>query len=105
MKEYYSTRRIDDLGRIVIPKEIRIKLDIKYGDKIEIYLEDNEIRLVKPGIDWIVNYINNIEDIASNISYLSRSEYGQLCAILSKLRASYEQVKNEEVVNESKEIS
>lgn len=97
MREYLSTRRIDELGRVVLPKEIRRKLDIKTGDKVEIYFEDNEIRLVKPGIDWIVNYINEIEVIAANISYLSRSEYGQLCSILSKLRASYEQVKNEEV--------
>jgi AbrB family looped-hinge helix DNA binding protein len=88
MKEYLSTRRIDELGRVVLPKEIRRKLDIKPGDKIEIYFEDNEIRLVKPGIDWIVNYINAIEDIASTMSDLSRSEYGQLCSILSKLRAS-----------------
>jgi AbrB family looped-hinge helix DNA binding protein len=97
MREYLSTRRIDELGRVVLPKEIRRKLDIKPGDKVEVYFENNEIRLVKPGIDWIVNYINEIEDIASTMSDLSRSEYGQLCSILNKLLASCEQVKSEEV--------
>lgn len=36
-------RRIDDLGRIVIPKEMRWALKIKEGDPIEIYLKDGVI--------------------------------------------------------------
>lgn len=34
-------RRIDDLGRIVIPKEIRKNLGVKEGDPFEIFV-DNE---------------------------------------------------------------
>nr|WP_308743103.1 AbrB/MazE/SpoVT family DNA-binding domain-containing protein [uncultured Anaerocolumna sp.] len=37
------TRRIDDLGRIVIPKEMRRILKIKEGDPIDIYLKDGVI--------------------------------------------------------------
>ena len=36
-------RRIDDLGRIVIPKEIRRQLRIKDGDPFEIFLEGNKV--------------------------------------------------------------
>ncbi len=36
------TRRIDELGRIVIPKEIRKNMHIKKGELLEIYLSDNE---------------------------------------------------------------
>ena len=37
-------RRIDDLGRIVIPKEIRRRCHIKDGDPLEIFVgEDEEI--------------------------------------------------------------
>lgn len=38
-------RRIDDLGRIVIPKELRRSLLIKEGDPLEIMVENNHIRL------------------------------------------------------------
>jgi len=40
MKATGIVRRIDDLGRIVIPKEIRKKLRIKEGESIEVYLDD-----------------------------------------------------------------
>ena len=32
-------RRIDDLGRVVIPKEIRRTMRIREGDPLEIYTE------------------------------------------------------------------
>ena len=42
-----ALRRIDDLGRIVIPKEIRNELRITSGDKIEIKIKEKEIILKK----------------------------------------------------------
>lgn len=36
-------RRIDELGRIVIPKEIRRKLNITEGDPLELSLDGNKI--------------------------------------------------------------
>ncbi len=38
-------RRIDELGRIVIPKEIRRNLKLNMGDIVEIYVEDNKVLL------------------------------------------------------------
>jgi AbrB family transcriptional regulator (stage V sporulation protein T) len=41
-------RRIDDLGRVVIPKEIRRTLRIREGDPLEIYVDrDGEVILKK----------------------------------------------------------
>lgn len=40
-------RRIDDLGRVVIPKEIRRKLHIREGDPLEINLSENGIYIEK----------------------------------------------------------
>lgn len=40
MKAISIIRRIDDLGRVVIPREIRHTLHIKEGDPLEIYLDD-----------------------------------------------------------------
>ena len=39
MKATGVVRRIDDLGRVVIPKEIRKTLRIKEGDPLETILE------------------------------------------------------------------
>ena len=39
MKATGIVRRVDDLGRIVIPKEIRRSLKIREGDPLEIFLE------------------------------------------------------------------
>lgn len=40
-------RRIDDLGRVVIPKEIRKTLRIKEGDPLEFYIEKENVILKK----------------------------------------------------------
>jgi AbrB family looped-hinge helix DNA binding protein len=36
-------RRIDDLGRVVIPREIRRSMGIKEGEPLEIYLENDAV--------------------------------------------------------------
>ena len=50
MKATGIVRRIDDLGRIVIPKEIRRSMRLREGDAMEIFLEDNRICLEKYSI-------------------------------------------------------
>lgn len=47
MKATGVVRRIDDLGRIVIPKEIRRSLRIREGDSLEIYADGNESIVLK----------------------------------------------------------
>ena len=48
MKATGIVRRIDDLGRIVIPKEIRRTLRIKEGDPLEIFTDrEGEVILKK----------------------------------------------------------
>lgn len=47
MKTTGVIRRIDELGRIVIPKEIRKNLRIKNGENIEIFLDGDAIILKK----------------------------------------------------------
>lgn len=41
MKATGIVRRIDDLGRVVIPKEIRRTMRIHEGDPLEIYTESD----------------------------------------------------------------
>lgn len=47
MKTTGVSRRIDDLGRIVIPKEIRKRLKIREGELLEILVEDENVILTK----------------------------------------------------------
>ena len=47
MKSTGMIRRVDELGRIVIPKEIRNKLEIEEKDPIEIYVDGHSIVLKK----------------------------------------------------------
>ena len=47
MKSTGIVRQIDDLGRIVIPKEIRTTYDIKPEDFLEIFTEEDRIILRK----------------------------------------------------------
>ena len=43
MKATGIVRRIDDLGRVVIPKEIRRTMRIQEGDPMEIYVGDGMV--------------------------------------------------------------
>ncbi len=56
-------RRIDELGRIVIPKEIRKTLYIKNGDSLEIHVEKESIILKKyselSGVNELIKKIVN----------------------------------------------
>jgi len=40
-------RQVDDLGRVVIPIDIRRNYDINIGDPLEIYLEGEHIMVIK----------------------------------------------------------
>ena len=47
MKATGMVRNIDELGRIVIPKEMRRKMGIQSNDPVEIYVDDDKIILTK----------------------------------------------------------
>ena len=47
MKATGIIRHIDELGRIVIPKEMRRKMDIQNNDPVEIFVEGDRILLAK----------------------------------------------------------
>ena len=47
MKSTGITRKVDELGRIVLPIELRRTLDIAERDELEIYIEGSKIILKK----------------------------------------------------------
>lgn len=62
MKATGIIRRIDDLGRVVIPKEIRKNLRIKEGDNLEIFVVNEDIILKK------YSMMNKINDLAQELT-------------------------------------
>ena len=69
MKATGIVRRIDDLGRVVIPKEIRRTMRIREGDPLEIYTtKDGEVIFKKYSL------LGGLEDFAAQFcDTLSRS--------------------------------
>jgi AbrB family transcriptional regulator, transcriptional pleiotropic regulator of transition state genes len=47
MKATGIVRKVDNLGRFVLPKEIRRTMEIKENDPLEFYVEDNSVVLKK----------------------------------------------------------
>ena len=66
------SRKIDDLGRIVIPKEIRNNLNIHVNDELEIYIKENKIILEKYSkLDNIKDYITNLIKNINNVNKMN----------------------------------
>jgi len=63
-------RRIDDLGRIVIPREVRRMLGIREGDPLEISVSDN-------GKSVVINRYNTMEELLG--TQTCRSVLSVLC--------------------------
>lgn len=63
MKATGVVRRIDELGRIVIPKEVRKTLRIREGENLEIYIDDQENIILKK-----YSFMNKLEDFAQNVA-------------------------------------
>ena len=64
MKATGVVRRIDDLGRIVLPKELRRTMRIKEGESLEIYTEgDNSIVLKKYSpVNQMTDFVKDFTD-------------------------------------------
>lgn len=72
MKATGIVRRIDDLGRVVIPKEIRRTLRIREGDPLEIYTDtDGEVIFKKYSpVGEMSTFASQYADVLARISGL-----------------------------------
>lgn len=61
MKSTGMVRKVDELGRIVLPAEIRQSMDIKVKDPLEIFTENERIVLQKYSPSCI--FCNNVDHI------------------------------------------
>ena len=82
-------RRIDDLGRVVIPKEIRQSLGIEAGDPLEIYTENNSVIFHKYGINDEVEKALNILSIEIRHLECGEENEKELYNLLKDLRGKF----------------
>lgn len=76
MKATGIVRRIDDLGRVVIPKEIRRMMNIKEGEALEIFTEDKKVifqkyftpeeNISEASAKWVETHAGEIEFVNIN---------------------------------------
>ena len=66
MKNTGIIRRIDDLGRIIIPREIRRSLHIKEGDPLELFVTDEMVCFQKYSVEE--GYKEKIEGLIANLA-------------------------------------
>ena len=79
MKATGIVRRIDDLGRVVIPKEIRRTLRIREGDPLEIYTEkDGEVIFKK------YSPMGDLSEFAAQICEAIGKNTGHIAAVADR---------------------
>ena len=79
MKATGIVRRIDDLGRVVIPKEIRRTMRIREGDPLEIYTSrDGEVIFKKYSL------LGGVEDFAGHLCETMSRSTGSICAVTDR---------------------
>ena len=79
MKATGIVRRIDDLGRVVIPKEIRRTLRIREGDPLEIYTErDGEVIFKK------YSPMGDLTELAGQICESISKNTGHIAAVCDR---------------------
>lgn len=61
MKSTGITRKVDDLGRIVIPAGVRRNLGIREGDQVEVHVDGEQVILTKPVNSCV--FCQNEEDL------------------------------------------
>jgi len=66
MKSMGIVRRIDDLGRIALPKELRRTLNIRAGDPLEIFADEND------GMVILKKYTTAIEEFQLSVEGIFR---------------------------------
>lgn len=75
-------RKFDQLGRIVIPKEMRNKLGLEYGSEAKIELKGDKIIISNPKQEdkfknWLDDYILKTENIEAEMILKKYQEFNK----------------------------
>ena len=77
MKSTGIVRKLDHLGRIVLPKELRRTLDLPEGTPMEIYIDGSRIVLRKyqPSEAWTMSEMRDALTLAAGETATPPAEY------------------------------
>lgn len=97
MKSTGIIRRVDDLGRIVIPKEIRMTYGIEDGSPIEIFTDSDGIILRKYRAEnELMNTVNVLSDtVEGYIDDLDCEKVQQIRKHIEEIRGLLKRRRNE----------
>lgn len=73
MRAIGIVRRIDDLGRVVIPKEIRKRLGIQEGAPLELYVDEGTKSIVLT--PYKTDTVQNVRNLAYQVEKFAE-DYG-----------------------------
>lgn len=94
-------RRVDDLGRVVIPKEIRREMRIREGDPLEIFVDEHNKLICIQKYDVEENFIEDLKRISDSISehyhYSDHKENVQI------IKMAIEEIKNQFIAIKERE--
>ena len=93
MKATGIIRRVDDLGRVVIPKEIRRTLGIREGEALEIFTEGRDTVCFCKYETNLCGEVDHLEDQIKAYCDLPRETQARIEILLGEVR---ELVKSEE---------
>lgn len=86
MKTTGIIRRIDDLGRVIIPKEIRKSVGIKEGDALEIFTTDDGCVYFKKFASKYESAVNALQTEIQFCSNLEEEDSKQLNELFEKIK-------------------
>jgi len=98
MKATGIVRRIDDLGRVIIPKEIRRTMRLREGDPMEIFIEDDAVCFKKYDASQVPL------DVLSDLKSLIDDKINDITKNVDKQKAIYDKLRDlEDLLRDSED--
>ena len=95
-------RKIDELGRVVIPKEVRNKLNIQDNENIIIYSDKKSINITKYSyLDENNNFIINVCDVLADIYKIEVDIFDRDKIIFSNNKSGYRFIIEKDLIKDS----